>query len=142
MKRLFATAIPALIFAASCQSNTTKQSIEGQQLAEEAIAIHDEIMPQVSVFDKTGIRIDSILSELPSIAANDASIDTAALRTDLETLKGNLENATDFMMTWMYEYKPDNTDAEYQKSEVEKVTAMKKQFEEVAAESKTKLSSF
>lgn len=142
MKRIFATAIPALILTVSCQSNSTKQSVEGQQLVEEAIAIHDDIMPQISVFDKTTVRIDSILSELPNIATNDSSIDTTALRTDLETLKTNLENATDFMMTWMYEYKPDSTDIEYQKAEVEKVKAMKKQFEEVTAESKTKLSSF
>lgn len=142
MKKIFAVAVPALILAASCQSPTTKQSVEGQQLAQEAIAVHDEIMPQISVFDKTAVRIDSILSELPIVASYNPNIDTAVLRTDLETLKANLEGATDFMMTWMYEYRPDSTDIEYQKAEVEKVKAMKKQFDEVTAESNAKLSSF
>jgi hypothetical protein len=82
------------------------------------------------------------LNTLPVIAADHADLDTVALRTDLETLKGNLESATDNMMTWMHEYKPDSTDIAYQKAEVEKMSVMKKQFEEVSAESKAKLSSF
>lgn len=142
MKRSLAIALPAVLLVASCQSTTTKQSLEGQQLAEEAIAIHDEIMPQISVFDKTTLHIDSLLGNMVAISANDPTLDTTILRTDLEELKSNLEDATDFMMTWMYEYKPDSTDVAYQKAEVEKVTKMKKQFEEVAAESKSKLSSF
>ena len=142
MKRTLAIALPALIFTVSCQSTATKQSLEGQQLAEEAIAIHDEIMPQVAVFARTTLHIDSLLGNMSAIRANDASIDTVALRGDLEELKSNLEDATDFMMTWMYEYTPDSTDVDYQKSEVEKVTKMKKQFEDVAAESKAKLASF
>lgn len=142
MKKIFAAVIPALVLVVSCQSPATKQSLEAQQLAQEAIAIHDDIMPQIPVFDKTTVKIDSILSELPNIAGNNPSADTATLRVDLETLRANLESATDFMMTWMYEYKPDSTDIEYQKAEVEKVKAMKQQFEEVAVESNAKLSSF
>lgn len=142
MRRLFNIVLPAVILTASCQSSTTKEATEGQRLAEEAIAIHDEIMPQVAVFDQTTLRIDSILQDLPSIAANNANLDTTTLRSDLEELKANLEDATDFMMTWMYEYKPDSTDIAYQKAEIEKVTVMKKQFEDVTAESQTKLSSF
>lgn len=142
MKKTLAIAIPALILTVSCQSAATKKALEGQQLAEEAIAIHDEIMPQVSVFDKTGLHVDSLLNNMSAISANDSGIDTASLRSDLVELKSNLEDATDFMMTWMYEYQPDSTDVDYQKSEVEKVKKMKKQFEEVAAESKSKLAPF
>src|SRR5690606_33344060 len=106
-------AIPALILTVSCQSAATKKALEGQQLAEEAIAIHDEIMPQVSVFDKTGLQIDSLLNNMSAISANDSGIDTASLRSDLVELKSNLEDSTDFMMTRIYNDQSPNTDVEY-----------------------------
>src|SRR5690606_35604599 len=133
MKKTFAIAIPALILTVSCQSAATKKALEGQQLAEEAIAIHDEIMPQVSVFDKTGLHIDSLLNNMSAISGNDCGIDTASLRSDLVELKWNLEDETDIMITRMDEYQSDRTYEDYQKYEVEKVKKMKKQFEEVAA---------
>src|SRR5690606_19427758 len=139
MKKTLAIAIPALILTVSCQSAATKNALEGQQLAEEAIAIHDEIMPQVTVFDKTSLQIDCLLTNMSAISANDSGIDTTSLRSDLVELKCKLGHATDIMMTWMYEYQPDSTDVDYQKAEVETVKKMKKQCEEVAAESKSKL---
>jgi len=142
MKKLFFVASLSVFMAAACQSPTTKEAVKGQQLAQEAIAVHDEIMPQVKVFDRTTIKIDSILNNLSAIASTRIDTDTAVLKTELQTLKTNLEDATENMMTWMREYEADNEDIEYQKSEVEKVKAMKKQFDKVAEESNKKLSSF
>ncbi len=142
MEKIFFAGILSVFMAVACQSPTTKEAVKGQQLAEEAIAVHDEIMPQIKVFDRTTIKIDSILSNLSSIAGTHSDIDTSLIKTELQALKANLEGATDNMMTWMNEYEADNMDVEYQKSEIEKVRAMKKQFDEVAAESSKKLSSF
>ncbi len=143
MKKLFyASSISLLFLTAACQSPATKDAVKGQQLAQEAIALHDEIMPQIASFDQTTIKIDSILNALPQLANSSADIDTVALKTDLENLKNNLEQATDGMMTWMYEYVADSTDVAYQQAEVEKVKTMKKQFDDVAAASNKTLSSF
>ncbi|NGF55791.1 transposase [Parapusillimonas sp. SGNA-6] len=142
MKKLSFVATLSVFIAVACQSPTTKEAVKGQQLAQEAIAVHDEIMPQIKVFDRTTIKIDSILNNLSGIANTHSDIDTAVLKTELQTLKTNLEDATENMMTWMREYEADNEDIEYQKSEVEKVKAMKKQFDKVAEESNKKLSSF
>lgn len=142
MKKLvYASSLSLLFIMAACQSPATKDAVKGQQLAQEAIAIHDEIMPQIASFNQTTIKIDSLLNALPQLADR-TDIDTSAVRTDLETLKGNLEDATDGMMTWMHEYVADSTDVAYQQAEVEKVKAMKIQFEDVATASNKTLSSF
>ena len=132
MKQLFyVSSLSLLLVTAACQSPATKEAVKGQQLAQEAIAIHDEIMPQISSFDQMALKIDSILNS-----------DTTTIKPDLESLKSDLEQATDGMMTWMHEYVADSTDVAYQQAEVDKVKAMKKQFEDVAAKSHKTLSSF
>ncbi|NGM73932.1 transposase [Sphingobacterium sp. SGL-16] len=142
MKKIILAACVAMVTMSSCQQKSTKDATQVQQYAEEAIKVHDEIMPQISHFDRATLKIDSILENLGSIAQKDKSVDTAAVKADLETLKANLENATDNMMSWMKDYAPDSTDVAYQKAEVEKVKAMKKQFEDVSLESNTKLGKF
>lgn len=142
MKKIILAAYVAMVTMSSCQQKSTKDATQVQQYAEEAIKVHDEIMPQISHFDRATLKIDSILENLGSIAQKDKSVDTAAVKADLETLKANLENATDNMMSWMKDYAPDSTDVAYQKAEIEKVKAMKKQFEDVSLESNTKLGKF
>jgi hypothetical protein len=142
MKKIILAACVAMVTMSSCQQKSTKDATQVQQYAEEAIKVHDEIMPQISHFDRATLKIDSILENLGSIAQKDKSVDTATVKAELETLKANLENATDNMMSWMKDYAPDSTDVAYQKAEVEKVKAMKKQFEDVSLESNTKLGKF
>lgn len=142
MKKIILAAFVAVVTLNSCQQNSTKEATQLQQFSEEAIKIHDEIMPQIAHFDRATVKIDSILENLSSIAQKDNSLDTAKVRLDLETLKVNLENATDNMMIWMKDYTPDSTDVDYQQAEIEKVKAMKKLFEEVSLESNTKLGKF
>ncbi|MCA5006336.1 transposase [Sphingobacterium bovistauri] len=142
MKKIILAGIVGLITFNSCQQKSTKDSTEIQKLSAEAIVVHDEIMPQISHFDRATIKIDSILENLAGIAQKDNTIDTATVKSDLETLKVNLEDATDNMMTWMRDYAPDSTDVSYQKVEIEKIKAMKKQFEDVSLESNTKLGKF
>lgn len=142
MKKIILSTVIGFVTLQSCQQNSTKQSTEVQQLSQEAILVHDEIMPQISHFDRTTLKIDSILENLSLIAQKDKTLDTAVVKSDLETLKVNLEDATDNMMTWMRDYAPDSTDVAYQKAEVEKIKAMKKQFEDVSLESNTKLGKF
>jgi hypothetical protein len=142
MKKIILAAFVGFALLSSCQQQSTKDATQHQQFADEAIKIHDEIMPQISSFDRATLKIDSILENLASLAQKDNSLDTAVVKSDLETLKTNLEDATDNMMTWMRDYAPDSTDVAYQKSEIEKVKVMKKQFEDVSLESNTKLGKF
>lgn len=142
MKKLILAGIVGLFVFNSCQQKSTKDSTEIQKLSAEAIQVHDEIMPQISHFDRATIKIDSILENLTVIVQKDSKLDTAVVKSELETLKTNLEDATDNMMTWMRDYAPDSSDVAYQKAEIEKIRAMKKQFEDVSLESNTKLGKF
>ena len=142
MKKIILATTVVLITLSSCQQKSTKDATKVQQLSAEAIQAHDEIMPQISHFDRTTLKIDSILENLNTIAQKDKNLDTTTVRADLESLKQNLETATDNMMTWMRDYVSDSTDVAYQKAEVEKVKAMKKHFEDVSLESNNKLGKF
>lgn len=142
MKKTILAAIIALATLNSCQQQSNNDASQLKNLSEEAIQVHDEIMPQIAHFDRATLKIDSILENLGSIAKKDNTLDTAIVKPELETLKQNLESATDNMMTWMRDYAPDSTDVAYQKAEIEKVKAMKKQFEDVSLESNTKLGKF
>lgn len=142
MKKTILAAIIALATLNSCQQQSNNDASQLKNLSEEAIQVHDEIMPQIAHFDRATLKIDSILENLGSIAKKDNTLDTATVKSELETLKQNLESATDNMMTWMRDYTPDSIDVAYQKAEIEKVKAMKKQFEDVSLESNTKLGKF
>ncbi|MBE8714632.1 transposase [Sphingobacterium hungaricum] len=139
MKKIYLVPVLLAGVLVSCQN---KKEAEDKKLADQAIAIHDEIMPQISSFDKATIEIDSILLNLNAIKVANPELDTTTTRTELTSLKVNLEAATDNMMIWMKDYSLDSTDVAYQQAEVDNVTAMKKQFDDVSKESETKLSPF
>ncbi len=140
MKKLILLSAAFSIAFASCQNKQVEN--KDQKLSEQAIAIHDEIMPQISQFDKTTIKIDSIISNLATIKATKADLDTAKTRVDLTNLKDSIENATDHMMTWMKDYDSMNEDEAYQQKEVDKISAMKNQFDRVSEQIKTSLAAF
>lgn len=130
------------VFLSSACQNTNGQNAEAEKLAKEAIEIHDEIMPQVSAFNKHEILIDSLLQNLSVLKTVDANIDTVETREKFQTLKTNLESATDKMMVWMKEYAADSTDVNYQKAEVERISDLKTEFEQVKYEAESLLASF
>ncbi|MBV2226692.1 MAG: transposase [Sphingobacterium mizutaii] len=140
MKKLILLSAAFSIAFASCQNKQVEN--KDQKLSEQAIAIHDEIMPQISQFDKTTIKIDSIISNLATIKATKADLDTTKTRVDLTNLKDSIENATDHMMTWMKDYDAMNEDEAYQQKEVDKISAMKNQFDRVSEQIKTSLAAF
>lgn len=115
-------------------------------MKDETMAIHDEIMPQVSAFDRQSLKIDSLLAAMPSVLEKNPTIDTTALKSDLAQLKARLEGATNQMMEWMmkYELDPDGMTEEEKKayftSELEKVRNMRELFAEVNKEAAEKLS--
>ena len=113
-----------------------------QKLSEQAIALHDEIMPEISHFDKSTILIDSVLTNLAVIKENKTDLDTTNTRHDLTNLKDSIENATDNMMTWMKDYDTKNEDEAYQQKEVDKINALKGQFDRVSEQIKTLLAPF
>lgn len=140
MKKLILLSAAFSFAFVSCQNKQVEN--KDQKLSEQAIAIHDEIMPQISQFDKSTIKIDSIISNLAAIKGEKADLDTAKTRVDLTNLKDSIEDATDHMMTWMKDYDATNEDEAYQQKEVDKISAMKKQFDRVAEQIKTSLAAF
>lgn len=126
------------VMISACQ-NTHK---EAEALAKEAIEVHDEIMPQISTFDKHDVFIDSLLQNLSALKAADTELDTLQTQEDLSALKANLESATDKMMLWMKDYVADSTDVAYQKAEVERITELKTEFEQVKYEAQRALTPF
>lgn len=132
MKKLFYITLASALTLGACNSNESKDNSTVKNVNEEVMLIHDEIMPQISLFDRTTVKIDSLLqTDLEESSKN-----------ELTQLKTNLELATDNMMTWMKEYVHDSEDQDYQNKELEKMKEMKKQFEEVSLESNTKLSQY
>lgn len=138
--------VAAAFMQVSCGGSS--ENTETALLKQETIAVHDEIMPQISSFDRQAIKIDSILLNLDELYAANESLDTAQLRSELVELQSKLSNATDQMMVWMMEFDSevaDKTDEEakaYYQSELEKVKQMKVLFEEVNKESAEKLAPF
>jgi|GEM_PF-122143 len=147
MKKIVLIAGIAICMLAAC-NNQSNDDVAIKQLREEAIAIHDEIMPQISVFDRTSLKVDSLLANLSQLKDTHAGLDTAQTRAELTTLKSKLENATDSMMEWMNGFDLDpqhNTTAEvkaYYQHEVDKVRELKQVFDEVSKESADMLAPF
>lgn len=146
MKKIFLSfGVSSLLFF-SC-NNSGGDLSEVNALREEAIGIHDEIMPQISLFDQTTVKIDSLLANLGPVAAERPGLDTAHARAELTALRTNLTNATESMMTWMHDFDPDVDlaveDAKaYYQDEVRKMEEMKKQFDEAAKQTADKLAPF
>ena len=128
--------------------NGSGDNTEIVQLKQETMAVHDEIMPQISVFDRNAVKIDSILLSIDSVSLESDSLHTNQVRAELTHLKSRIENATDQMMEWMMEFDSDPqdmTDEEikaYYQSELEKVKNMKSLFDEVSQESADKLNQY
>lgn len=132
MKNFLYITTSALFLLGACQSKSNQDNSNTQEISKEAIAVHDEIMPQIGTFDRTTVKIDSLL---------ETNLDKNT-KQGLEELKTNLEAATDNMMTWMKDYTRDSTNISYQEAELVKIKEMKKQFEDVSLESNTKLAPF
>lgn len=140
-KLTWSTLAVGLLLAGACQ-NANNKNEEAETLAKKAIEIHDEIMPQISAFDKHDILLDSLLGNLSALKAEDATLDTAETREEFQALKGDLETATDKMMVWMKEYTMDSTDVAYQQAEIDRISALKTEFEQVEYEAQRLLAPF
>lgn len=136
----------AAIMLISCQDNNNNHSndneISHKTLSEQAIEVHDEIMPQISKFDKTAVKIDSILNGLSASKSEETELDTTTIRTELTALKQDIESATGSMMDWMRNYKLDSTDVSYQQSEVERIKLMRTEFDQVNQQIDAKMKSY
>ncbi|MDF2850428.1 MULTISPECIES: transposase [Sphingobacterium] len=140
MNKIAFVAIASLAIAACGTQGNGATGVKALQ--DSTIKIHDEIMPQIAHFDRDAVKIDSILANLKNLKTTKADLDTNLTRKELSTLKANLESATDHMMDWMKGYNPDSTDVKYFETELQKVSDMKKIFDNVAKESQDKLKNF
>lgn len=143
---LFAASLGvAAVMMTACQNNNKTSdhtNSNPEALSAKAIEVHDEIMPQISKFDKTSVKIDSILNGLAILKTEDTDLDTATIRTELIALKGDIESATDSMMDWMRNYKLDSTDVSYQESELERIKLMRAEFDKVNQEIESKMKTY
>lgn len=121
-------ALTILLFGA-CQ-NSTKN--DPSTISAQSIAVHDEIMPQISTFDKHTVLIDSLLANMAAVQSQDPTLDTLEVRDNLSELKTELEMATDNMMTWMKNFEPDSAENTYQQAEFESISKLKKTFSSAA----------
>jgi len=140
MNKIAFVAIASLAIAACGTQGNGATGVKALQ--DSTIKIHDEIMHQIAHFDRDVVKIDSILANLKNLKTTKADLDTNLTRKELSTLKANLESATDHMMDWMKGYNPDSTDVKYFETELQKVSDMKKIFDNVAKESQDKLKNF
>ncbi|WP_394677834.1 transposase [uncultured Sphingobacterium sp.] len=140
MNKIAFVAIASLAIAACGTQGNGATGVKAMQ--DSTIKIHDEIMPQIAHFDRDAVKIDSILANLKNLKTTKADLDTNLTRKELSTLKANLESATDHMMDWMKGYNPDSTDVKYFETELQKVSDMKKIFDNVSKESQDKLKNF
>jgi len=132
---------------AACNNGSDENS-EINRLREEAIAVHDEIMPQISAFDRNTVKIDSILASLPQLLEAQPDMDTTQTRSELSGLKNRLDLATDSMMNWMTTFDVDPQDKSteevksYYEGEIEKVNGLKTLFDNVSKEATEKLAKY
>src|SRR5690606_12293565 len=126
MKKIAIITTALTISLSSCQNANQNKD---QMYAEQAIAIHDELMPQISSFDKTTLQIDSLLTNISALSSQHADLDTVQAKLELTQLKDSLNDATDHMMMWMKDYDPANQEETYQKQELDNITNMKGKFD-------------
>lgn len=141
MKKFIWSSFALALLASACQQ-IKDQKNDPHVLATQAIAVHDEIMPQISVFDKHTILIDSLLSNLAILQKKQSTLDTVKTRTELTTLKIKLESATDKMMDWMKDYATDSMSTDYQKAEIIRIESLKKEFQDVELNAQKTLKNF
>ena len=142
MKHLISsTTVMGLLLTASCQ-NIKEEKNDPKVISQKAIEVHDEIMPEISNFDRQGILIDSLLTNFNAVKADHQQLDTATTREELTKLKTDLESATDKMMLWMKEYNPDSSDVAYQHAEVARISDLKGEFETVNKSAEKTLAPF
>lgn len=134
MKKLAFLVASAFAMTSCANSSNSNNQNDLAKTQEETMKIHDEIMPQVSVFDKDAVAIDSILTNLNAIKTVKPALDTTHTRQELTQLKKNLEDATDHMMDWMKGYSADSTTVDYAYRELTKVKNMKAIFDRVSKE--------
>lgn len=111
-----------LVIICACESNSTEE--ERDKLHREVMAVHDEVMPEMSTIFRQIRGIDSLLSGPDSVAHVDK-------RERLYELRIDLERAEEAMMSWMAEFQQTDKMAPeeaviYLKNEMEKVTDVKR----------------
>lgn len=91
-----------LLFA--CKSNAGDNPIakEAQTVYEEAVALHDEVMPKMG---QTKSRIEELQQALNQLNVRGEEIDQERVQA-LETTQQNLQESYDGMMDWMKTLKP------------------------------------
>ena len=130
-KSILSFASMSLLVFGACQNIENKKN-DPSAISAQSIAVHDEIMPQISTFDKHTVLIDSLLGNLAAVKSKDSAINTSDVRNDLTDLKAELESATDQMMTWMKDFEPDSAETSYQQAQLDTISNLKETFSKVS----------
>ncbi len=101
MKTLYLLIFSTLVLAA-CGNEEQKMK---DQLLEQVMAAHDEVMPKMGDLRRTAKALQTIADSLSALTDQDYS----ARVNELREAAGRIENANDAMMKWMRQYEaPDN----------------------------------
>ena len=93
MKSFFTTSVVIVLFFVSCSQRDTKENIylEAEEVFDQAISIHDEVMPLMGDI----VKLQTTLTEKKDNISDEVTIGKVN-----ESLQ-NLENAHSLMMDWM-----------------------------------------
>src|SRR5690625_1228758 len=141
MKKTILWGFALVCTAVACQQ-TDPEAAQRKEISDEVIEIHDEIMPLTEKFDRSELKIDSILNDFSKYAEHFEDVDSTELRQNLLTLKENLEEANEQMMTWMNDYELDNSVLEYHEEELKKIQDLENTYHRVNSEREELLNTF
>jgi len=103
MKRFLAI----LLFAAGLISCTPQVNYKTER--DKVIKFHDVVMEDHSTLVNNGMKLDSLLKNLPSLKNKFPDLDTLKEKVAMNAILTRLNNAEDLMNDWMHKFEPDIT---------------------------------
>ena len=91
----------SLVIFSACENEKAIQ----EKLQKTVLDEHDIVMARMDELNESQLKLDQIKKDFPNL--NNA--DTASLSASIDSVKKELSNADEAMMTWMHNFNPDYT---------------------------------
>jgi len=123
--------VPIVILAILVSCKPHNDNKEGQKILDEVMAIHDEVMPEISTIHKLKVKLRKLKDD----------------SREVYVLIADLENSDEGMMSWMANFKSDkyaddNEQILYLRSEKAKIEYVSKQMKSAINNAQTFLSTY
>jgi len=99
--------VVALLCAGLTSSCTQHANYKTER--EEVMKFHDILMEDNSTLVNNGMKIDSLMKNLPALKASFKELDTAKEKEVMRNMVGRLNKAEELMNDWMHTFEPDIT---------------------------------